>query len=140
MLFWVQDLWPESLTATGAVKSKFIIKAVSKMVKSIYKQCDQVLVQSKAFIEPVIVAGADLDRIRYFPNWAEDYYRPISVHQCVKEKSELPDGFCVMFAGNLGAAQSLNTIVEAAIKSRDIEDLHWILIVQQNQRDHHLAA
>lgn len=135
MLFWVQDLWPESLTATGAVNSQFIINVVGKMVKTIYKQCDRVLVQSKAFIEPVIGAGAYSERIRYFPNWAEDYYHPVDIVQCSKEKSELPDGFCVMFAGNFGTAQSLDTIIEAAIKLRDIKDLNWILIGDGRERN-----
>ena len=46
MLFWVQDLWPESLEAAGAVKSPKVLKAVGTVVKWIYQHIDQVLVQS----------------------------------------------------------------------------------------------
>jgi len=46
--FWVQDLWPESLSATGAVKSPIRLSIVSYMVKIIYRSCDRILIQSKA--------------------------------------------------------------------------------------------
>jgi glycosyltransferase involved in cell wall biosynthesis len=45
-----------------------------------------------------------------------------------QEHKELPEGFKVMFAGNLGEAQSLETIVEAASRLRDIPDIHWVII------------
>ncbi|MCB0368535.1 MAG: glycosyltransferase family 4 protein, partial [Bdellovibrionales bacterium] len=54
LLFWVQDLWPESLTATGAVKSPLVIKWVGKMVRFIYRRCDRVLLQSRGFRQPAI--------------------------------------------------------------------------------------
>jgi len=54
MLFWVQDLWPESLTAAGAVHSPVILKSVGRMVRWIYRHCDRVLVQSKVFVEPAV--------------------------------------------------------------------------------------
>ena len=50
LLFWVQDLWPESLSATGAVRSSIILKFVNKLVRFIYRRCDLILVQSRGFI------------------------------------------------------------------------------------------
>lgn len=128
MMFWVQDLWPESLTATGAVKSRAILRLVGRMVRAIYRRCDQVLVQSEAFVDPAVEAGARRDRVRYFPNWAEDFYQPVKLSSDSPEHSEVPEGFRIIFAGNLGAAQSLDTIVEAAEELRDREDIQWIMI------------
>jgi len=73
VLFWVQDLWPESLTAAGAIHSPFALKAVGCMVRWIYRHCDRVLVQSEAFIEPAVAAGALRERTIYYPNWAESF-------------------------------------------------------------------
>lgn len=128
MLFWVQDLWPESIEATGTIRSPFLLSLVEKMVRFIYRRCDRVLIQSEGFESPVINAGADSEKIIYFPNWAEEIYRPIAKDETKPEAKELPAGFRVMFAGNLGAAQSLETIVEAAIRLRYIEDIHWIIV------------
>ncbi len=129
MIFWVQDLWPESLAATGAVRSPRILKWVGHMVQMIYRRCDRVLIQSEAFKEPVVAAGANPERTYYFPNWAETLYRPMSLPADAAEHDEIPEGFCIMFAGNLGEAQSLETIIQAAawIKEHG-EDVVWVLI------------
>src|SRR5258708_3617063 len=50
LLFWVQDLWPESLSATGAVKNRTVLAVVDHLIKWIYRGCDRVLVHSEAFI------------------------------------------------------------------------------------------
>ena len=57
LVFWVQDLWPESLSATGAVKSSTLLGLVDYLVKWIYRGCDLVLVQSEAFIPCVEAHG-----------------------------------------------------------------------------------
>lgn len=130
MLFWVQDLWPESLEAAGAVRSPAILWSVGRMVRWIYKRCDRVLVQSKGFVEPAVTAGADRRRTLYFPNWAEAFYEPIDLPADAPERSEVPDGFTVVFAGNLGEAQSLDTIVDAAARVKEIGGLNvrWIIV------------
>ena len=128
MMFWVQDLWPESLIATGSVHSHTVLKLVGRMVRAIYRRCDQVLLQSEAFVEPAVTAGADKSRIRFFPNWAEEFYQPVELSENATERREMPEGFRVAFAGNLGAAQSLEIIVEAAEQLRDIGSIQWVMI------------
>ena len=63
MIFWVQDLWPESIEATGAIRSPFLLSLVGRMVRFIYKRCDRVLIQSRSFEVPVIKAGANSEKI-----------------------------------------------------------------------------
>lgn len=53
LLFWVQDLWPETLQALGVVKSPIILSVVGKLVSFIYKRCDVILAQSKSFIPQI---------------------------------------------------------------------------------------
>ena len=134
VIFWVQDLWPESLESAGAVTSPAILNAVGRLVRWIYRRCDRVLVQSRGFIEPAVAAGAIRDRISYFPNWAEDFYQPVQLEKDAVERSEMPDGFCLMFAGNLGEAQSLQTILDAAARLRDKPEIHWVMIGDGRRR------
>ena len=116
LLFWVQDLWPESLSATGAVRSPLLLGLVERLIRWIYRGCDRVLVQSEAFIASVEAHGVPRERIRYLPNSAEAFYR--------KLPPEPHSGFRVMYAGNIGAAQDFPTILAAAERSRDVE---WII-------------
>ena len=134
MLFWVQDLWPETLEATGAIKSPMILSMVGRMVKSIYRGCDSILVQSQSFVEPAVAVGAERKKIKYFPNWAESLYRPVQLCEDAPEREKIPSaGFIVMFAGNLGEAQSLDTIVAAAKQLKD-ENIHWVFLGDGRRR------
>ena len=126
VLFWVQDLWPESLSATGAVKSPRILNGVEKLVRWIYRGCALVLAQSEAFIPAIEKAGVPRAKIRYFPNSAEDIYQAPA--QAAWSGPDLPPGFRVMFAGNIGAAQSMETIVKAAELLKEYPDVHWIIV------------
>lgn len=126
LVFWVQDLWPESLEATGAVHSKTVLTAVAWLVRFIYSRCDEILVQSKAFVGSIEALGVAPERLDYLPNSAESFYRPLDPLTCAPQNAELPAGFRVVFAGNIGAAQDFPTILSAAECIRDIP-VQWIM-------------
>ena len=134
IVFWVQDLWPESLSATGAVHSSLILKFVNKLVRFIYRQCDLILVQSRGFISSVQSFGVDISRITYFPNSAEGFYRPVERSADLEERKAIPQGFIVMFAGNIGNAQDFDTIISAAEKIKDYKDIYWVIIGDGRER------
>jgi len=117
LVFWVQDLWPESLSATGAVRSRTVLALVDRLIKWIYRGCDRVLVQSEAFIPSVEAHGVPRERIRYLPNSAEAFYR--------KMPRQAQPGFCVMYAGNIGAAQDFPTILAAAERTPQVR---WLIV------------
>jgi colanic acid biosynthesis glycosyl transferase WcaI len=134
LLFWVQDLWPESLSATGAVRSPRVLGAVARVARFIYRRCDRVLVQSRGFVERVVRVGAEPARVRYLPNWAESFYRPLALEPDAPERTELPGGFRVLFAGNIGAAQSFETILDAAALLRDRPEIHCVVMGDGHRR------
>lgn len=127
LALWVQDLWPESLAATGFVRQPVLLRMVGWMVRGIYRACDLLLVQSRAFVEPVARYG-DRDRIRYLPNALDIREAP--------DPGAVPSGlielldrhFCVVFAGNLGTAQALDMVVQAAEQLRDLTDVRLVLV------------
>ena len=127
IMLWVQDLWPESLSATGAVRSPLLLGWVGALVRWIYKCCERVLIPSEAFAAPIRDAGVDPARISYFPNSAEALYRPLPYRSSWPEPA-LPDGFRVMVAGNIGAAQSFDTILAAAENLKCHSRIQWLII------------
>ncbi|EJM82750.1 MULTISPECIES: glycosyltransferase family 4 protein [unclassified Pseudomonas] len=127
LALWVQDLWPESLKATGFIHNPHALRAVGWLVKGIYRCCDILLVQSRAFFEPVS-RYADREKIVYYPN-SMDANSPVDLVPVPAELSELLDQyFCVVFAGNLGTAQALDTLVEAAGHLRDDPQIRLVLV------------
>lgn len=127
ILFWVLDLWPESLTAAGGVRSTRVLRAVDRLVKWIYRNCSRVLVQSRAFVPEIVRHGVPDTNIRYFPSWGESLFQPLQQADFTLLPS-LPEGFKVLFAGNLGEAQDLPAILKAAEFTRDRTDIHWLIV------------
>ncbi|WDR04353.1 glycosyltransferase [Devosia algicola] len=101
LVVWVQDLWPDSLTATGHVRNRMILRVVSALVRLIYRSSDRILVQSRAFIEPV-AKYAEVEKIHYYPNpYLEKRSTQVS-EKVARLASDIGQQFSVVFAGNLG--------------------------------------
>ena len=128
IVIWIQDLWPESLSAAGAISSKGVLKSVELLVRLIYKGCDHILAQSKAFIPSIVNLAGRAKKIFYYPNSADSLYQPVSVPTDAVERLLFPVGFRIVFAGNIGAAQDFGTILSAAEKLKYRKDIHWIII------------
>jgi colanic acid biosynthesis glycosyl transferase WcaI len=127
-MFWVLDLWPETLTAIGAVRSRLLLSLVRMLVTFIYTRCDRILMQSQAFAKSIMAFNVGKERLLYFPNSAEDIYKPVVLDEQAPERKEIPKGFVVMFAGNIGVAQDFGTILEAAAILSEYPDIHFVVL------------
>jgi colanic acid biosynthesis glycosyl transferase WcaI len=128
VLFWVQDLWPESLSATGGVRSEMLLNLVGRLVRLIYRGSDLILAQSRAFFPSIRKYGGEAEKIVYFPNSADEFYQPVTVEAGAPERALLPRGFRVMFAGNIGAAQDFETIMAAMARLQEHPEIHLVVV------------
>jgi glycosyltransferase involved in cell wall biosynthesis len=125
---WVQDLWPESLLATGYVQNRVVLKLVERVVRLIYKHTDLLLVQSKAFLAPV-AALAKGQPIVYYPNSVEAAFYDFPAVS-LPDIPSLAGKFPVLFAGNVGVGQAVEVIVEAAELLRAYPDISFVVLGQ----------
>ena len=133
-VLWVHDLWPESIRIAGGIKNKSIINVIDLMTRWIYKNVDKILIQSEAFKSYINKQVTDIDKISYYPFYAESFYK---MEKPEKEyMDELPLGFKLLFAGNIGEAQSFPTLLEAAkvLKSMDFP-ISWIVFGEGRMKD-----
>lgn len=123
--FWVLDLWPESLTSAGGINNKIVLSFFTRMVKYIYNNSDKILISSKGFKESILTKGNYEEKLVYFPNWAEDSILNGNSDYVIPE---LPNGFKVLFAGNIGVAQDVDSIIKAALILKEKLDIHFIFV------------
>jgi glycosyltransferase involved in cell wall biosynthesis len=129
LAIWVQDLWPESLRATGFIHNRALLRVTGWLVRGIYAAADTLLVQSRAFHAPV-ARYADSGKIVYFPN----SYREPSEGDVARGRIPPPlaalleHNFCAVFAGNLGSAQSVETLLAAAEQLSHLTDCRLVLV------------
>jgi glycosyltransferase involved in cell wall biosynthesis len=95
------------------------------MVKYIYNNSDKILISSKGFEESILAKGNYKEKLVYFPNWAEE--------SILKGNSDypipyLPEGFKIIFTGNIGVAQDVKAIIDAALILKEKIDIHFVFI------------
>jgi glycosyltransferase involved in cell wall biosynthesis len=108
----VQDLWPDTLSATGMLNNKYILYFVGKVCDFIYKKAAKIVVLSPGFKYCIASRGVPTKKIEIIYNWCNE---PL-INDFEDSKVKLPDNgkLNLVFAGNLGYAQGLSTIVNAA--------------------------
>lgn len=127
VVFWVLDLWPESLSATGMVKSKAVLAGVGRVVRFVYDHCDVILAQSRSFIPQIRRFGQAADKVVYFPSWADKSPDgpPAEPAAEVPRRSDI---FTVVFTGNIGEAQDFPAILDAAERLKHRGDIRWVFV------------
>lgn len=126
VVVWVQDLWPESLSATGYVPNRLVLKLVAMIVRFIYKRSDLILVQSQAFVAPVRELASNTP-IEYHPNSVNKSFS-VTATEDVQQIEGMDGVFPVLFAGNIGQAQAVDVIVEAACLLKDYDDIQFVVM------------
>ena len=124
VIFWTLDLWPESLSSFGVIKSKLILSLVGKMVEFIYNRCDLILAQSHSFIKPISKYCKDSVDIEYFPSWSEEFTPSSEIAPELEFKSNT---FNILFTGNVGEAQDFPAIIDA-VECLKNENIRWLIV------------
>lgn len=122
LVLWIQDIWPQALQATGFVKSPAILATVGWMTRRLYRRSDLILCQSRAFVT-MLRPEAGRVPVRFFPNPGEHPPAPGAAQAPVLPANR----FNVVFGGNLGTLQAMETVVAAARLLRDEPDVQITL-------------
>ena len=130
--FWVMDLWPETLSAAGGIKNKLVLKYYNSVVTSFYINSKKILITSRGFEKSILRKGDFKKKIIYFPNWAEAVISEGNKKSLIPE---LPHGFKIMFAGNLGESQDLENILNAFLELKFNKNIKLILVGEGRKVD-----
>ncbi len=110
LVIWVQDLWPENLQALNIVKNKLILKIIYYLTSYTYNLSDILIAQSKSF-KKILKKRSKKKKIFYLPNFAENLNKKV-IKQNKNKK------FIILYAGNIGKAQKLITLLKSANELR----------------------
>jgi len=113
VVFWVLDLWPESLETVSFDKSNLVMKLAGILVSFIYKRCDLILGVSKPFCDGISHYCEDHNKIKYFPSWSENVFSNVTTSR-VTEIEQYKDTFKILFAGNIGDMQDFPSMLKTA--------------------------
>jgi colanic acid biosynthesis glycosyl transferase WcaI len=113
LVYDIQDMWPDTLRATGMLNNPRALTMVGIVCEWVYKRVDLLVVLSPGFKRLLVQRGVPESKIEVIYNWADEsaLLSPMGV---VPKTFPGEDRFKVVFAGNMGKAQALNAVLDAA--------------------------
>lgn len=128
-VYQIQDIWPETLAATGMLNSPRALNMVGAVARWVYRKAAALLVISPGFKENLVGKGVTESKIHIIPNWANaETYRPRLPDLALAEELGMAGKFNVLFAGNIGEAQALDTVVQAATYLTADPEVQFVIV------------
>jgi putative colanic acid biosynthesis glycosyltransferase WcaI len=119
----VQDLWPESALASGLLRPGLLVDVLHRLADWVYARAPRILVVSQAAKEEIRRRGVDPAKISVAPHWIDTTPFARATFRDIRSEFGWRGRFVVMFAGNLGMVQGLETVIDAAARLRDRDDV-----------------
>jgi len=111
------------------VKSPRALAWVGRFARGVYARARALIVISPGFRQNLLEKGVAPEKIHVISNWVDQaVYRPEERDPGLSDALKLTGRFNVMFAGNMGEAQGLETVLEAAALLRDLDDVQFVLV------------
>ena len=125
----VRDLWPESITAVGAVKRNAAIRFFEWLEKRMYKSASRIVVVTDSFAKTIIEKhGVSPEKIKVIKNGANlELYKPTPKNTLLIDELGLKDKVVIGYIGTHGMAHGLDFILKSAKNIKD-DSIHFLLI------------
>lgn len=122
---WIMDIWPDAMkNSVGEKTYKRIAPILTSITEWTYMNSHKILITSKGFEKLICRKNDYHGKIVYFPNWSVD----MSENNTGFKTPEIPEGFIIMLAGNLGEAQNLDAVGECMLLLRDYKEIKWVFV------------
>lgn len=109
----IQDMWPDTLRATGMINNPRALNAVEAVCQWVYRRVDHLVVLSPGFKRLLMQRGVPETKIEVIYNWADEAALATPQGQ-LPASFPGPEHFRIVFAGNMGKAQALDAVLDAA--------------------------
>ena len=116
LVTWVQDIWPENLYALNIIRNKYLLSFINMLTTITYNLCDVLIGQSESFKK--ILKKRSNKKTYFIPNYSETFKFNNSIKSQKNKKY-----FNLVYAGNVGKAQNLLTLLEASKKVKNTKKL-----------------
>lgn len=128
-MYLVDDIWPESVEASGMLRHPMLLAGIECLEQFVYKGASAITVVSQANRDRLLAKGVPTYKVHYVPHYAnEEIYRPVIPNPIFREKLGLTGRFTIMFAGHVGMAQGLDVVLAAARELTDLPEVLFLIV------------
>ena len=134
IIYDIQDMWPDTLKATGMLNNDRLLNLISIICQQVYKYVDHIVVLSPGFKKLLINREVPENKISVIYNWCDE--EALESKTVLKDEYDqlLSDKFNLVFAGNLGKAQSLDTLINVAQNLRHNPRIQLVFVGDGTER------
>lgn len=135
-VFEVRDLWPEEIVAVGALKRGSIIRMLERLEMFLYRKARLIVAVAQGTVDVLIARGVPDSKLALFPNGVdfERFAASIDDHK-IRDQHNLNGHFLVSYIGTLGMAHNLRTVIDAANRLRESENIQFLFVGDGAERD-----
>ena len=132
----VQDIWPDVAVRAGVLKNEKTIQRLRRMEAYVYRRAAGIAVISDGFRSNLLEKGVPDEKISVIPNFIDtDFITPESKLNSFSLKNNIEKKFVVLFAGNMGFSQGLESILDAAKLLNEYADIEFLMVGNGATRD-----
>jgi colanic acid biosynthesis glycosyl transferase WcaI len=124
----INDLWPDTLAATGMIKNKYLLSFIGKVCLWVYKSSSHIVVGTPGYRKKLIERGVPEEKIDVIYNWCDE--EALSLPAVINAyEYGMDNRFNIVFAGTMGKAQALDSVIRAAklIETRH-EEVQFVFV------------
>lgn len=125
----IRDLWPESIAAVGAIRSRMVIGLLAKLELAMYRSARQIVTVGEGYRQRLLERGADDERVAVVMNGVDDeLFSPRDRDAQLAERVGVAGRFVVAYCGVIGMAHGLEVVLRAASHLREKTEVVFLLV------------
>lgn len=124
----IQDMWPDTLKATGMLNNNKILNLIGSVCKLVYRFVDHIVVLCPGFKHTLIERNVPKEKMTVIYNWCDEQGLTQAKPAKIEYQQMMQNKFNIVFAGNMGKAQALDSILDVAKKVQDIQDIQFVFV------------
>ena len=121
-LYDINDLWPETVATSGMMKNKWMLNFINRWCNLNYKQASFITVATPGFFNKLLTRGVSKSKLEVVSNWCRDHISSETVDESIQKKYFPSDTINILYAGNLGIVQSLQSILITAKRLQETQN------------------
>ncbi len=129
VVFNAQDIWPDGLIKMGRIRNRGLVALFRWTENFVYRISTRITVVSQGMRDNLLAKGVKASRVEVIPNWVDtNRIRPAAPSGSFREEHGLTDRFVVLFAGNIGFASALDSVLDAANLLKDDPRIVFLIV------------
>jgi len=124
----IQDMWPDTLKATGMLNNQSLLNIIGHTCRLVYKFVDHIVVLCPGFKKILVERGVVENKISIIYNWCDEESLTQTQSLKLEHKQAMENKFNIVFAGNMGKAQALDKILDVAKDLEKVRDIQFVFV------------